>query len=358
MKWARLVSPVVVVVVVMFAVALPTAPRSEGPARLSGDPGRFTDVQLIALTDCGSPPKPSYPPASDKAKAKKAAAAMAVCFNDVAAGLGLACAFGGLGFCTPAALAWYAANRCQKVANDPPRNDFDVVELFDPLPAGLQGASDADPSFSAFGVLEAQAGVAMSRLLAALERLGGIAASATSNDQDLFAQLTAGSLAARAAAGFFDQLAAAAAPANLAWTTAKPNAAALAPAQLVAAFRGAWNQSRPTAQSSLKLSDADFADVVAAVDAALTPDALATKLPDVLVSPNAVGNFGATAVALRRLADEFDRQLPARAQPPRSGSTLSRTGGAATLPLLATAGFLLALGAAAVVVARRRRPQQ
>ena len=253
----------------------------------------------------------------------------------------------------------YAANKYDKVAKDPPRFDFDVVDVFHPVAVSVPNEGDANGALRVFAILAAQSGVAMSRLVAALERLGGLEASSTGNNEEVSAQLRAGSNAARAGAGLLDQILGSAAATNSAWAATKPTVTdTLTPEQKVVAFHAAWSQVLPTLQATLNLNDADFAEMVAAVDAAVTPDAFADTLGDVLLTPGVVSTFEEAANALRALAAEFDSQQPPQAlavqEAPR-GKALPFTGGPATFALLGVALLLLAIGGSAISVVRRRR---
>ena len=128
-------------------------------------------------------------------KAKTTAANLSVASNDAAVALGITAAgaaavgvatgvgaLGGVGIGAALAVcsfgAWYMGNRYQRLANDPPRDDFDVQSISSAVyqPAGLSGDDTADMlrRLAAHQIMVADA---IECLVMSVERFDGAAAA-------------------------------------------------------------------------------------------------------------------------------------------------------------------------------------
>ncbi len=237
-----------------------------------------------------------------KAKAKAAAANAAVACNDaavvfgaagvVAAGAGTATGVGapagvGVGIVLGLASfgAWFVGNRYQRLANDPPRTDYQTQTVS--AASYVENQSNAEPlaSFRAFSGEQLVLGDALSDLVDSLERYdGAVAASDTDSAESQAQAVVKNAAAATASIGRITALAATLNQnwsdnsASLDWTTATLDAA-----RTLITDNCGQDVSAPAANLSdllTRISGTDTTALLAPLSGQQNPLASATAIPD------------------------------------------------------------------------------
>jgi hypothetical protein len=266
--------------------------------------------------------------ADQRQKAKTTAANAAVALNDTAVVLGVAGvvvaaggvasgvgALAGVGVGATLAVfsfgAWWIGNRYQRLANDPPRSDFDQVTISSAsLVENVLPAGEPDATVARFAATQLIIVDALSALVTSLERYDG--ATGASDASAASSQATAVQQNAQSAAGALDTLAELANALNQAWNATLPTVdwSSVALQQAQEAFQEDVGDPAQAPAAALQqvfgtvtgLAAAD--DGIAELDLASHPLLTATAMPSepsTLIDADTIGMLGTLSATLRDL---------------------------------------------------------
>jgi hypothetical protein len=268
-------------------------------------------------------------------KAKKASAVAAVGMNDTATVLaGTAAVLGAVaaglattGVGVPAAagvalvagvasaVAWYMGDRYQELANDPPRDDFQIVSWFEPVAFKLQKpANDLEATWQNFTAKNVRLASAMRSLVLSLERCEGAAvATGTRARAAEIKQIEAIVHNATACAQWLDEIAALRSEVNLAWgqlrhelVSAGYGTDSMTPREWRDNLTKVWQASKPGLHRKYKLLSSDLMELEGVVDQRIQEQSSPPNLPRMLLDATWAKSTKDVAAHLRNLSTAYN----------------------------------------------------
>jgi hypothetical protein len=267
-------------------------------------------------------------------EAKRSGAQASVAFNDGAVTLGVAGVVAGPHAAVASRVlalssfgSWFAGNRASAFANDPPRDDFDVVSRFQSLHINLPLPSDPqEASLLEFLSGLASISVCTGDLIRSLERFDGAIAAAVNDgglanglDSVPFLPLQTASIEHNASVGadLIRGLVSRVSSLNAAYASYvtllndQGVDVGVEPGDVRAELRALWDQQRTQLGTQLGLSDADLADMNIAVVSGIEGVVdRRRRLPEVLIDEAGKTLLESMAQALDDLAVAYGQLLP------------------------------------------------
>ncbi len=269
-----------------------------------------------------------------KAQAKKAAAKGATGMNYTAsllAGAGATAAiFGGpIGLGVGAVLglgsaaAWWMGTSYSDLANDPPRDDFQIETKFEMHKYNFQIAeNEFEAACQDLSRLLVSKSAAIKSLVTSLERYDGVTALMNKTDsveagdgeylQFVILQADAVAHNARASAELGEELIELEPRLNLAWgqfqksiASTQSDLAKTSSSELGAKYAELWQESKPSFQQIFQYSDSEMKDLTAVVEEKMHAQPLDLRTGTVLLDIEWVQAIRLTSDEFRQLSDSF-----------------------------------------------------